>query len=40
MRQLDGTTDSMDLSFHKLQKILKNKEAWRAAVLEVTKDWT
>ena len=40
MRQLDSTTDSMDMSLSKLQEILKSREVWRAAVHEVTKSPT
>ena len=40
VRRLDGITDSMDLSFNKLQDIVKDKEARRAAVLEVIKSQT
>ena len=40
MRWLDGITSAMNMNLGKLQEMVRDREAWHATVLGVTKSWT
>ena len=40
MRWVDGITDGLDMNLGKLWEMVRDREAWHAAVHKVTKSWT
>ena len=40
MRWLDNITDAMNMNFRKLWEMVRDREAWRAAIRGVAKNWT
>ena len=40
MRWLDGVTDALDMNLGKLREMVRDREAWRAAVHGISKSWT